>query len=383
MTASILAFEFSRRLHRISTYIYFVVFFALGFLFVLMSGGAFKEATVDFGTGGKVLVTSPFALNLVIMFVSFFGVVVVAALAGQATYQDIDNNTTPFFYTAPISKFDYLAGRFLGALATQVVIFASVGLGAWVGTHMPWLDPTRVGPQTAWSYLQPYLTMVIPNLICISAIFFALAALGKKMLPVYVGSVLLLIGYFVADQLSGDLTSTTLAAMIDPFGGNAVSRLTQYWTPFQRNTQIVPLAGVLLWNRILWLGIAAAILGLTYVRFSFTYAAGRARRGTPDLVHEPPVAAARALPVVHPSFSRAESFRELISLTRLQFSETVKNIFFVVLVLAGALLDIFFAYGIDSPFLRRCTPSRGACCRKAAPASLCLFSRSSLFIRVS
>ncbi len=349
MTASILAFEFSRRLRRISTYVYFAVFLALGFLFVLMSGGAFKEATVDFGTGGKVLVTSPFALNLVIMFVSFFGVVIVAAIAGQATYQDIDNNTTPFFYTAPISKFDYLAGRFLGSLATQVVIFASVGLGAWLGTRMPWLDPTRVGTQTAWSYLQPYLTMVIPNLICISAIFFALAALGKKMLPVYVGSVLLLIGYFVADQLSGDLTSTTLAAMIDPFGGNAVSRLTQYWTPFQRNTQIIPLAGVLLWNRILWFGIGAAILGFTYARFSFTHAAGKTRRRTSDIVHELPVATARALPVVHPAFSRAESFRELISLTRLQFSETVKNIFFVVLVLAGTLLDIFFAYGIGNP----------------------------------
>src|SRR5271165_1148564 len=127
MVLSILSFEFSRRLRRISTYVYFVVFFALGFLFVLMSGGAFAGAAVDYGTGGKVLVTSPFALNLIIMFVSFFGVVIVAALAGQATYQDIDNNTTPFFYTAPISKFDYLAGRYLGALATQVLIFASVG----------------------------------------------------------------------------------------------------------------------------------------------------------------------------------------------------------------------------------------------------------------
>ena len=185
MTASILAFEFSRRLRRISTYVYFLVFFGLGFLFVLMSGGAFPDATVDFGTGGKVLVTSPFALNLIIMFVAFFGVIVVAAIAGQATYQDLDSNSTAFFYTAPITKFDYLAGRFLGALAVQVLIFTSVGLGAWVGTRMPWLDLARVGPQSFYAYFQPYLTMVIPNLIFISAIFFSLAALGKKMLPVY------------------------------------------------------------------------------------------------------------------------------------------------------------------------------------------------------
>ena len=92
MVARIAAFEFSQRLRRISTYVYFFVFFGLSLLFVLMSGGAISDASVDFGTGGRVLVNSPFALNIIITFVTFFGVVVSAALAGQATYQDIDNN---------------------------------------------------------------------------------------------------------------------------------------------------------------------------------------------------------------------------------------------------------------------------------------------------
>ncbi|MGA8490629.1 MAG: ABC transporter permease, partial [Terriglobales bacterium] len=351
MVARILVFEFSRRLRRISTYVYFFVFFALGFLFVLMSGGAFSGATVDFGTGGRVLVTSPFALNLIIMFISFFGVVVSAALAGQATYQDVENNTTAFLYTAPITKFDYLGGRFLGALAVQVVIFTSVGLGVWAGTLMPWLDPARVGPQSALAYLQPYFTLVIPNLILTSATFFALAALGRKMLPVYAGSVLLLVGYFVATQLSTDLTTTTLAAMVDPFGGNAVGRLTQYWTPFQRNTQLIPFTGVLVWNRLLWLAFGAVILGVTYVRFSFSYAPGKApRHAQLDPLTTPPIATARALPVTHPTFSIAHSLRELIFLTRLQFGETVKSVFFAVLVLAGALLAILSANGINNPF---------------------------------
>ncbi len=350
MVGTILAFEFRRRLRQISTYVYFLVFFGLGFLFVLMSGGGLSGATVDFGTGGKVLVTSPFALVLIIMYVSFFGMVVTAALAGQATYQDVDNKTTAFFYTAPITKFDYLAGRFLGSLAVQVVIFASVGLGAWAGTHMPSLDAARVGPQSVLSYAQPYLTLVLPNLIFTSAIFFALAALGRRMLPVYAGSVLLLIGYFVANQLSADLTTTTLAAMVDPFGGNAVGRLTQYWTPFQRNAQFVPFTGVLLWNRILWLSVAGAVLAFTYARFSFCYAPGPARKKQPETADESLVVVTHERTIVHPVFSLGDSVRELFSLTRLQFAETVKNVFFAVLVLAGALLDIITAVGINSPF---------------------------------
>src|SRR5580700_6726853 len=61
MLLNIFLFDFEQRLRRLSTYVYFVVFFALGLLFTLMSGGAFANASVDFGTGGKVLITSPYA----------------------------------------------------------------------------------------------------------------------------------------------------------------------------------------------------------------------------------------------------------------------------------------------------------------------------------
>src|SRR5437868_9578372 len=202
MVLTIALFELRQRLHRVSTYVYFLVFFALSCLFVVMAGGALPNATVEFGTGGKVLVNSPYALNGIIAYVTFFGVVITAAIAGQATYQDVHSNSTDFFYTAPITKLQYLAGRFVGALLVQFVIFASVGLGAWVGTRLPWLDPARVGPQNSAAFFQPYLLLVLPNLILTTAIFFGLATLSRKMLPVYAGSVILLIGYFVASQLS-------------------------------------------------------------------------------------------------------------------------------------------------------------------------------------
>ena len=107
-------------------------------------------------------------------YICFFGIVITAAIAGQATYQDIDSNSAVFFYTAPITKLDYLGGRFLAAFAIQVLIFSSVGLGAWIGTLTPWLDKTRVGPQMISAYFQPYFINVLPNLLFLTAIFFAL-----------------------------------------------------------------------------------------------------------------------------------------------------------------------------------------------------------------
>lgn len=353
---AIFAFEFLQRLRRISTYVYFVVFFALGFLFALMSGGAFAEASVDFGTGGKILINSPYALNSIITYISFFGIVITAAIAGQATYQDIDTNSTPFFYTAPITKLDYLGGRFLGAFAIQVLIFCSTGLGTWLGILMPWIDKTRLGPQMAAAYVQPYLINVWPNLLFLTAIFFALSTLARKMLPVYIASVFVLIGYFIVSQISGSALSTSVHfALLDPLGGAAIDRLTRYWTPFQRNTQLIPLGGILLANRAVWLGVGAVFFVTAYVKFAFAYPAETSKRR--ELIEEKETTrAAESLPIAHPTFSTAASLRHLASLTRIQFTETTKNVFFVVLMLGGFALAVVAASGLTDPLANRTWP---------------------------
>jgi ABC-2 type transport system permease protein len=350
MVLTIASFEVRQRLRRISTYIYFLIFLALSVLFTCMAGGAISNATVDFGTGGKIWLNSPYALNVITMYITFLGIVVTAAIAGQTTYQDTDSHITDLFYTAPITKFDYLAGRFLGALVVQILIFSSVGIGAYIGMRLPWLDPSRLGPNNFAAYLQPYLILVLPNLLLTTAIFFGLAASWRKMLPVYVGSVLLLIGYFAAAQMSTNLSVNTVTALLDPFGANAIDRLTQYWSPFQRNTQLIPLAGILLLNRVLWLGLGGIVLAITYTTFSLSYPSRRAGKSQAVTEEDIPVPSARTLPVTQPVFSSGASWRQFFSLTRIQFTETVKNVFFLVLLLAGGLFAILTANQITSPF---------------------------------
>ena len=58
---SVLRWEVVYYLRRISTWVYFGIYAAIGFLFMLLSGGAFKEASAVFGGGGKVLANAPFA----------------------------------------------------------------------------------------------------------------------------------------------------------------------------------------------------------------------------------------------------------------------------------------------------------------------------------
>jgi len=179
---AIAGFEFRSRLKLLSTWVYFAVFFALALLWIAAAGGLFKDANVSFGSG-KVAVNSPYALAQTVAFLGIFGITVMAALMGRAVQQDVEYRTQGFFFTAPIGKLAYLGGRFAGAFAVLLVVFASLGLGAFVGSLLPGMDADRLGANRWLAYLSPYASILVPNALLIGAVFFSLAAATKKQPP--------------------------------------------------------------------------------------------------------------------------------------------------------------------------------------------------------
>jgi ABC-type transport system involved in multi-copper enzyme maturation permease subunit len=351
MVRVIAGFEFRQRFRRISTYVYFLLLFIPAFWFTLISAGAFSSPGVNFGMGGRMLANSPYVVASLIYSISSWGIIITAALAGQATYQDVDSGSTPFFFTAPISKFDYLAGRFLGCLAVQLIIFSSIGLASWIALHTRWVDPHFIGPNRFVIYIEPYCMFVLPNLLVSTAVFFALGALTRKILPVYIGGVLFLIGYFVAVILAGDVSNSVVASLVDPYGANALDFIERYWTPFQRNTRLPPFTGLLALNRFLWLAVGFLAFVFTYWRYKMAHIAegGRGKHKQEPAEEVPLPAQGVAFPVAHLTFSLRTSLTHLFSLTRLQLSETVKNVFFGVLVLAGYGYALIVSYNNLGP----------------------------------
>ena len=340
---TIASFEFRSRLRLLSTWVYFLVFFALGLLWIGAAGGLFKDANISFGSG-KVFVNSPFALAQTVAILGLLGTTVMAAVMGRAVQQDVEYRTQGFFFTAPIGKLQYLGGRFLGAFGVLVVVFAGIGLGAFAATLLPGMDAERLGPNRWSSYLVPYGLMLVPNIVFIGALFFTLAAATRKMLPVYVGSVLVLLGWLIAQQLLRDLDNKTVAALIDPLGSRALSLVTEYWTISERNTRPIPLEGLLLWNRLLWLGVALLISAGLAWRFSFADAArpGRAKKArTDDAIAPGALPQALGMPAVRVASAAASAWRLVPHRAWLEFRETTKNIYFAVLVLAGVLFLVF------------------------------------------
>jgi hypothetical protein len=335
---AIALFEARQRLKLLSTWVYFFGFLALTMLWMAAAGGFFKGASVTFGSQ---LIDSPRSLMFTTSFLGSIGVIVIAAMMGRSVQQDFEYDMQHFFFSAPIKKHEYMFGRFLGAYFTLAVIFTSILLGAWLGSFIPGIDPERLAHADAIAYVIPYLIVILPNIFIFGAVFFILAALTRRMLPVYISSVVMLIGYMVAPGLARDLDYKTFAALIDPFGTTAVIRLTEYWPIIERNTRLFVPEGVYLLNRVIWASAALAGLLVGYWRFHFiaNSDSGHGKRTSTGEGEIPQHLSHTSTNTQEkPDFQARSLGWLLLRSSWLNLRETTKNIYFLVIVLAGVLM---------------------------------------------
>lgn len=358
-------FEFKSRLKRPATWIFMLAFASVAGLWMAAAGGVFASATIAFGSD-KLFINGTYPLAQTIAVLGLLGVVVVAAFMGQAIHQDIEHETWHFFYSSPIAKRDYYFGRFFGAVLTLLFVFLGIALGILVGASLPGVEPSRVGPWSLAAFVRPYLVMTLPNVLFLGAVFFGLAAVTRRMLPVYVAGVVVLMGSLVAPRLLRDIDNRSIAALVDPVGIAAQGLVTRYWSAAERNTMLVPLADEVLWNRLLWLGVGAVVFAFCYWRFRMQVNAEKVRKrrkgeridmGAPQAPTAAPEAAPPAmvrapitLPAVALDTSPRAYMRQLPALVALYARETMKNVAFIVIVLAGALFILTNAKVVGSQF---------------------------------
>ena len=271
MLKEILRFEFSYRKNRPATYIYFGILFLLCFAAVTS-----KYVTIGGVAGGQIKENSPYNLAFMTLIMTFFFTFIASAIMGVAVLRDFEHKTESLMFSTTMSKFDYLFGRFLGSFIVMVLIYCSIWMafmaGFAFGKHLPW-DPSWkekiMLPFQAWAYFQPFILWGLTNLFIQGAIFFAAGALSRSTLVIYTQGIILFVAYQISTTITQDLDNKTVAALIDPFGFRAFNLFTEYWTPAQKNSQLVPMEGLMLWNRLIWCSVAVLILIGTYFAFSF------------------------------------------------------------------------------------------------------------------
>ena len=332
MFGSIAAFELRYQLRS-------PVFWVAAGLFFLLTFGSVASDAIQIGATANVHVNAPAAITRTFLTFSLFFMFVSTAFVANVVVRDDDTGYGPILRATRIRKPDYLYGRFLGAYGAVLLCFLAIPLGMLVGTAAPWLDPEKRGPLRLDAYLYAYAVLAAPTLFFISAAFFALATVTRSLMATYVGVVGFLIVYLIALALAAKPQFRTLIAYVEPFGLGAFANATRYWTATDRNTLLTPLSGALLWNRVLWTTVGAALLALAGVLFRFEVRSPRLKRREAErqaAADAPPVPAL-APPSVRAaaSFGRAAAWTQLVARTRLDMGQVFKSPAFFVLLALG------------------------------------------------
>ncbi len=152
-----------------------------------------------------------------------------------------------------------------------------VSLGILLAKYMPWVDPERWGRVDWAAHLNGIAVFALPNAFFVAAVLFAIAVLARNEIVSFVAALILLTGYGVAGALTQDIQHEQIAALLDPFGTRAFTLITRYWTVAEKNSVSVGFDGLLLWNRLIWIGVGCLIFAAAYARFSFAERRTKAR----------------------------------------------------------------------------------------------------------
>ena len=333
---AVAAFELHVQLRDPITWVYASVLFALPFAFT-------GTTAVDLvGERGAVPRTSAWSLAQALAGVTAFGQLITTFVAASAALRDDALRTRPLLAATRLTRGEYLGGRFAGALATMVLLYATLPLGAWLGARMPWAPAGAAFP--LGRVLAPWAVLILPNALLVSALFFAAGALGGHFAAILLLGVALVGVWQAGVALAADPPTATVGALLDPFGNGALTAVAGGWSAADRAARAVPWSATpIVANRALWLLAAAAVAGWTLARWDFRR---RALAAPPpaDAPGRPESAAAPRAGSSAVAVARPSTGAQLAELLRFTLRELATDRLFLALASLGALNAAFGAW---------------------------------------
>src|SRR5579872_1534848 len=199
---------------------------------------------------------------------ALFTLLMATVFVNSSATRDFACHTDQIVFATPIRKRDYLAGRFLGATLVSAIPMLGVSFGILLAPLAPWSDGAY--QRIRWSaHALGILLFALPNALFIAAILFAVAVLARSAGASFISGICILTGYSISRSYLSDLKSERVGALLDPFGSATFRVMTQYWTTADKNRLLLGFHGLMLWNRLLWIGAGLAIFAFAYRMFRF------------------------------------------------------------------------------------------------------------------
>ena len=271
MWYEIFKFELNYRIKRPETYVFF------GFLLVFSIFGVdFIFQDVELGLMKK---NAPLVIAKTMGAITGIFMIMVSIIMGVPVLRDYQYDTEALLFINPITKRDYVLGRFLGSFVVLIFIFFGLLFGLMIGSQMPWHKTEDMLVFNAITYIQSFVVIVLPTLFFGACTFFVTGMLSKKLLVVYTQGVVM----FVLFLLTKAITNDYLQGVMDPFSLTTLTQFSKDWSPIASNDLSITLSGIILSNKLFWVGLGGLIMIYGYHKFSFSTLNKKPKKSTKQL----------------------------------------------------------------------------------------------------
>ncbi|SCY21125.1 ABC-2 type transport system permease protein [Nonlabens sp. Hel1_33_55] len=248
-------------------YVFAALFFILGGVVMAVATGVFSSDNVTVTSNS--FINSPYVISGLVSQLALFCYLMIPTFTGTTIHRDFKNNMHHVLYSYPIKKWEYLLAKFSAGITINLILIFMVVIGLMIGGYLPGHNELLLGPFSFWNYLQPFLLIIIPNVLFYSAIVFAIIVFTRNMNIGFMAVLCLIIIQLVTSSYVDQVDDPFWLSLADPLGNIAISETVEYWTPAEQNERMLPFEGMIFWNRVVWAAISILILGWVIARFRF------------------------------------------------------------------------------------------------------------------
>ena len=299
------------------------------------------------------MMNSYYRINFMSNYLSLLMVFLLPGTVGAAVYRDYKSQMYSLLYAYPITKRAYLAAKFAAAFLVVGIVVSMIGLGFALGTQMPTVNPEALLPFDIGAYTQLYGVYILPNMLLYGLLTLALVLRTRSIYVAFIGILLIVLFQAFLSAIFSSEHLLHIGALLDPSGDTAVKRTVQFWTKAQRNTQALPLSGLLLYNRLLWLAVSTLLVVYIYRKFSFrqfVQSNQRPKQNEDQVIHQPIASHELAFPSITLNFSWMQQLRACWHTAVADFRYIVFSWPFVAILLTGSLLVFFQQQQMNPPY---------------------------------
>ncbi|MEM9943981.1 MAG: hypothetical protein AAF939_20655, partial [Planctomycetota bacterium] len=198
---------------------------------------------------------------------SLLGVIAVVGIMADPFVRDTRQGVDGLVLAKTGNPLTLGLARFVASFSILCATTCGIALGMIMGAMAPGIPAESVGPLVWTHYGFAIAILILPNYLLISALVYWVASRSKSSALAFLTGGLTIACWVTFKMLLGrDVYRQdwfAVFAILDPFASIASSEYLIKMTVAQQNEQFVPFAGLLLWNRLSWVGLAVGGIILT------------------------------------------------------------------------------------------------------------------------